>query len=254
MAYFTVQDWMVKELKLKGAERDVFAIVYGISQDGESDYHGSLQYISDLTGYSRNSVCTALNSLTDKELLIKVEVERNGKKCCRYRTNYLHDTVQPTCTTVQPTCMNNNKYINKTISKDIVGTNTTYSDSKGVKKKNLYEKCADLIDEYTNNTELRDNLKSFLKICLENSREAGRPFYQNMWKSKLTKLSELSDNTDTQIKIVKQTLDNGWSNFYDYKGDNKKQSGRYTVDEPTDMGYVVDRASKRRGRTDGEKY
>ena len=146
------------------------------------------------------------------------------------------------------------KNINNTISKDIVGTNTTYSDSKNVKKKNLYEKCIDLIDEYTNNTELRDNLKSFLKICLENSRESGRPFYANMWKSKLTKLSELSDNTDTQIKIVKQTLDNGWSNFYDYKGDNKKRSGRYTVDEPTDMGYVVDRASKRRGRTDGEKY
>ena len=88
MAYFTVQDWMVKELKLKGAERDVFAIVYGISQDGESDYHGSLQYISDLTGYSRNSVCTALNSLTDKELLIKVEVERNGNVQIIYMIPY----------------------------------------------------------------------------------------------------------------------------------------------------------------------
>ena len=256
MSFFTIQDWMVKELKLKGAERDVFAIVYGITQDGESDYHGSLQYISDMTGYSRNSVCTALNSLTDKGLLTKEEVERSGRKYCRYRTNYLYNTVQPTCTVIQPTCTNNkvnSKTINNTISKDIVGDDTTFSEPKKSKKKNLYEKCIDMIVEYTNNMKLQSHLIEFLKICLENSRESGRPFYQNMWKSKLTKLSELSDNTDTQIKIVKQTLDNGWSNFYEYKGD-KKKSGRYTVDEPTDMGYTVDRASKRRGVIDGEKF
>ena len=140
--------------------------------------------------------------------------------------------------------------INKTISKDIV-EDTKYSEPK-TKKKNLYQKCMDMIDEYTNNAILWEYLSQFLKICLENSREAGRPFYQNMWKSKLTKLSELSDNTDMQIKIVKQTLDNGWSNFYEYKGDRKK-TGNTAHDIEKLYGGMNERADKEH-MTYGEEY
>ena len=243
---------MVSDLKLKGAERDVFAIIYGITQDGESLFYGSLKYMSDLTGYSRNSICNALNSLTERGLLIKEESEYNNVKHCKYRTTYF-DTVQPTCTGVQPTCTNNisntKKHINKTISKDIV--QNLVKEPK-TKKKNLYESCSDMIEEYTNNAILRTHLQSFLKICLENSREAGRPFYQNMWKSKLTKLSELSDNTDTQIKIVKQTLDNWWSNFYEYRGDRKK-TGNTAHDIEKLYGGMNERADKEH-MTYGEKY
>ena len=110
----------------------------------------------------------------------------------------------------------------------------------------------DMIDEYTNNAILWEYLSQFLKICLENSREAGRPFYQNMWKSKLTKLSELSDNTDMQIKIVKQTLDNGWSNFYEYKGDRKK-TGNTAHDIEKLYGGINERADKEH-MTYGEKF
>ena len=143
-----------------------------------------------------------------------------------------------------------NNTINKTISKDIV-EDTKYSEPK-TKKKNLYQKCMDMIDEYTNNAILWEYLSQFLKICLENSREAGRPFYQNMWKSKLTKLSELSDNTDMQIKIVKQTLDNGWSNFYEYKGDRKK-TGNTAHDIEKLYGGINERADKEH-MTYGEKF
>lgn len=108
--YFSVQAWMVNKLNLKGCERDVFAIIYGYSQDEESDFHGSLEYLSQLTGYSRNAICTALKSLTDKEFLIKTEQTTNNIKTCRYRTSYLY-AVQATCTqtekSVQATCTNN---------------------------------------------------------------------------------------------------------------------------------------------------
>ena len=56
ICYFSVQAWMVTKLKLKTVERDCYAIIFGYSQDGESFYHGSISYLSELTGYSKNSV------------------------------------------------------------------------------------------------------------------------------------------------------------------------------------------------------
>lgn len=123
-AFFTVQAWMVTKLGLKTVERDIFAIIYGFSQDEESDFHGSLEYLSQLTGYSRNSICTALKSLTDKQLIIKTESETNHIKSCRYRTSHLYaiqatctPPIQATCTPqeegVQATCTNNKEDIKK---------------------------------------------------------------------------------------------------------------------------------------------
>ena len=85
--YFSVQAWMVTKLKLKGAERDVYAIIHGYSQDGESDFHGSLEYLATLTGYSRNAICTALKNLTDRQLIIKTEKIIHQIKHCRYKIN-----------------------------------------------------------------------------------------------------------------------------------------------------------------------
>jgi predicted transcriptional regulator len=117
--YFTVFAWMQTELNLKGAERDVFAIIYGLTQDGESEFYGSLDYLAQLTGYSKNAVCTALKHLVDKQLIAKNEQVVNSVKYCRYRTSYLY-SIQATCIqndeSVQVTCMNNK---DKLISKDI---------------------------------------------------------------------------------------------------------------------------------------
>lgn len=41
--FYIVTAAMVKDLKLKGIERDLFAIIYGFSQDGESSFSGGLQ-------------------------------------------------------------------------------------------------------------------------------------------------------------------------------------------------------------------
>jgi DNA-binding transcriptional regulator GbsR (MarR family) len=255
MSYFTVQDWMVTELKLKGAERDAFAIVYGFSQDGESEFHGSLQYMSELTGYSRNALCTALNSLVEQELIIKEDVEKNHIKYCKYRTNYFN-TVQATCTGVQATCTNktsNKKPIQKTISKDIVEPDTKYSTDKNTKKKNLYQKCSDLVTNYTNNTELRVLLMECFSRFSENNRENGMPFYTNQFKGKLNTLSELATDATTQIKIVKQTLDNGWNNFYELKENKpRRRTGNVAHDIEHLYNGVNEKADKR--CSDGEKF
>jgi hypothetical protein len=84
-----VSGWMLNRLNLKGAALQVFAIIYGFSQDGESYFTGSLQYLSDFTNASKPTVIKALKELVDKAYLVKIENEMNGVKFNKYKANLL---------------------------------------------------------------------------------------------------------------------------------------------------------------------
>ena len=85
--YYVVQAWMVTKLGLKGLEKDLFAIIYGFSQEDESEFHGSLNYLSELTGYTKNRICDTLKHLTDMNYIEKHVIEFNAIKKCSYRVN-----------------------------------------------------------------------------------------------------------------------------------------------------------------------
>lgn len=82
--YFQVSGWMINRLGLKGTALELFAIIYGFTQDGESRFTGSLQYICDFTGASRRTVIYNLKELTEKGFLKKYEIEKNGVKFNEY--------------------------------------------------------------------------------------------------------------------------------------------------------------------------
>ena len=69
--YVTIQGWMVEDLKLKGNELLVYALIYGFSQDGETEFKGSLGYIADWFCASEMTIRRALASLVEKKLLSK---------------------------------------------------------------------------------------------------------------------------------------------------------------------------------------
>ena len=85
--YYQISGWMLNQLELKGIQLQVFAIIYGFTQDGENKFEGSVNYLCEFTGASRSTVLRALNELTDKGLLAKEEIFRNGVKFCNYRVN-----------------------------------------------------------------------------------------------------------------------------------------------------------------------
>lgn len=84
-SYYTVQAWMVNDLGLRDKELAVYAIIYGFSQDGNSVYSGSARYLAEWIGCSRPTVMKVLKSLTEKDLLIKRDVNQNGVVFCTYR-------------------------------------------------------------------------------------------------------------------------------------------------------------------------
>jgi hypothetical protein len=86
-SYIMIDAFMVNELHIKGNELLIFAIIYGFSQDGNSEFTGSLQYLADWTCSTKQGVIKALKSLCEKQLIIKNTIIQNGKKYCSYKCN-----------------------------------------------------------------------------------------------------------------------------------------------------------------------
>ena len=142
---------------------------------------------------------------------------------------------------------------NKSISKDI-DTDFQFGTKKSkTKKLSLYEKCVSIIYDFTDDAILREMLIKSLQMFLENSRESGSPFYTNHFKGKLNTLKKLSDDNYEQRKIVHQTLDNGWNNFYEIKTNNRKKTGNFAKDiEQLNAG--LNRQAEKKGVNNGTQF
>ena len=86
-SYFQISGWMRNRLNLKGIELEIYAIIYGFSQDGESEFSGSLQYLCDFTGTTKPTIIKALKELVEKEYIFKHEIEINNVKFNKYKVN-----------------------------------------------------------------------------------------------------------------------------------------------------------------------
>lgn len=64
--YIVIQSFMVNDLGLKGNELLIYAIIYGFSQDGSSEFSGSLQYLADWTNSSKQCVIDTLKNFWGK--------------------------------------------------------------------------------------------------------------------------------------------------------------------------------------------
>lgn len=96
--YYVVQSFMVKDYKLKGLEKDVYAIIYGFSQAENQWYDGSLQYLADWTNSTKQGVLKALSSLFEKELIEKQDVLFNGVKFVKYRSTEFNGGIKQSLT------------------------------------------------------------------------------------------------------------------------------------------------------------
>ena len=82
--YFTILQEM-REMGLKGNELSVFAVINGISQNGNGSFHGNLAALQEMCGIaSRQTITDILKSLVDKGLINKTEVNLNGVKNISY--------------------------------------------------------------------------------------------------------------------------------------------------------------------------
>lgn len=204
--YITIQGWMLTDLKLRGNELLVYAIIYGFSQDDESWFTGSRQYLADWCGCTVRSIQTILNNLVDKKLIIKSEQTHNGIKYCSYAAdftggenfsrgdeNFSHNNI-----------VNNNS---NTLSKD--NDKATPEFNFGIvdenKRKNNNEEYLDaclLINNFTDDKELKKLLGELLDNRLSLASNQRHHFYASTFKHYLDELSKVND----KIGAVKLSL------------------------------------------------
>ncbi len=84
--YYTIQGWMRNRLHLKGNDLHVYAMLYSFSQDGQSEFRGSISYMAGFTGASDRNIHRSLSRLEKYGLIEKTEYnaktgKTNGFKC-----------------------------------------------------------------------------------------------------------------------------------------------------------------------------
>lgn len=130
--YYQISGWMLNRLNLKGVELQVFAIIYGFSQDGESVFSGSLSYLCDWVGASKPTVIKALKDLVIKNYVIKETHEVNHVTFNRYRANMstiedFKGSKESLQGSEEPLLNNNSNNNTNTLSKDNVSDSRSAS-------------------------------------------------------------------------------------------------------------------------------
>ena len=71
--YYTVHGWMINELGLSGNDLLIYAIIYGFSQDGSTEFSGSLNYLVTFINSTKPTVINCLKKLCESGLLVKTD-------------------------------------------------------------------------------------------------------------------------------------------------------------------------------------
>ena len=221
--YFVVQGWMLSELGLKNNELLVYAIIYGFSQGGNK-FTGSLQYLCDWTNSGKTSVQNCLKSLREKGLIEKEENTINGVKFCKYYatkcwgiTQSDMGITQSDMGITQSDTNNIDNNINNTVSKDTG------------RKKSLYEQCMDVIDVEFHDTEIKEELKSYLTVRIKSGRMSARSF-----RTIILEINELADTKEQAINIIRNATAKGYMKFYPVKQYAKKNSYQDNIQKKPD--------------------
>ena len=103
--YMTIQGWMRTELGLKGNDLLVYAVIWGFSQIEEQRFTGSLQYLADWCGATKQGIQKNLKSLLEKGVIKKYEYMKNNVKFVEYEAireltpcNRVHESGQQSYT------------------------------------------------------------------------------------------------------------------------------------------------------------
>ena len=69
MLYTIIYDFMWRNLRLRGAEKEVFAVIYGFWKKGKAAVEVPVKTVMDITGLSRTAVLMAKRNLLGRKLI-----------------------------------------------------------------------------------------------------------------------------------------------------------------------------------------
>ena len=261
-SYLTIQSWMVTDLHLKGNELMAYALIWGFSQDGQSCFYGSFQYVMAWLSIDKTTAIRVLQKLEAKGLIRKWQETVNGVVNNRYSaitdpdelTTIVHeqnttggkmqpvaksnsDPLQNTTQTggkMQPNNKSSNKYNNK-------------PRAHGCEKGDQTDTPADVFNNFANgNQALLQSLQEFDEhrriLAAKDKKKAWTALAaKKICKSlvRLTKEAGVQDRTGYMIAMLDQSIENSWTGVFAAKDfiDRAPQQPRRAV-EPDQPRFV----------------
>ena len=215
-----IQGWMVQDLQLKGNELMVFAIIHNITQDGTSQFYGSLDYLASWCNATKQGIIKNLDSLVSKGFITKIETA-NGLTN-NYITNIHNETIKQSLIPVKQSLMEplnkvectikqslpNNINILKDNNKNNIKNSVQSTNSKKSKiskkdkiLKMVEKKCL----EFDIEDEVIDKLFEFYNVLLDNNKLVS----EQKVNADLSNLAKV--NFNKQLQTINEALNRGWT-------------------------------------------
>lgn len=207
MAYIVIQDWMISDLQLKGNELLTYALIYGFSQDGESEFKGSLKYISEFLGISKSTAQRSIEKLVDRGIVEKRVEEISGVKFNRYMAHEKADT--PIVKMSTGYSQNDHGGIVKMTTNNTNIYNTNNNASNNTKDKSVPAR-------YFDDEELNNKFLEFLSMRKKIRKPVRTDRGMQTLIAKLRFLSK--DDVEMMKRIIDQSLDNEWQGLFSLNG------------------------------------
>ena len=221
--FLNIQGWMINELNLKGNELIIYALIYGFTKDGVSEFRGSRQYMAEWTNSSVRSVQNVVNSLVNKGMIEKNNhinkygsLETSGYKAINVPELSSEKSSSPLEKKVhEGSEKSSHNNIDNNISNNI--DNNISNNIVDIKEKNSKKETVNsVISSYTESKDLQDALHGFVEM----RNKARKPLTARAIKLSLNKLTELALDDVTKIAIVNQSIMHNWLTFYKLQNNN----------------------------------
>jgi hypothetical protein len=228
--------WIPKEVwldeRLSALDKIIFVEIDSLDSDVRGCY-ASNKYLAEFCQCSETKISKAISKLIDLGYLYvqkfdgrQRELKSSLAKSARLNNKKYEAAEQK----MQESNIYNNTTNNtKERKKEITPNEVTMLPNVTQKRKTESKPTFDeLIDNYTNNNELRAELKEHLK-----TRKAKKATLTNRAiELSLKKLDSLTANDAEKILIVQKAIESGWTTFYPLKPDEKPQKkASYNLNE-----------------------
>lgn len=232
--HIVIHGWMRTTLNLKGNDLLVYSVIYGFSQTDNQRFTGSLQYLADWCGATKQGILKNLNNLIESGLIVKETAIVNGVNLVAYRSTEFNGIKLSLTNNIDN--ISTNVDINNTtnvVLENSPAQTTFFEDTpKKTKKKNLFEKCIDAINEFTDDEEVREKLVDYLKVRLERK---DTPLGIQAFKGILKKLRSLTESKKECLQIIQQSIDWQYLSFFPLR---QRQSYKRTGKDVETMSLV----------------
>ena len=196
------------DVRLNALEKVILTEIDSLDQ-GERGCWASNKHIAEFCQCSETKVSTAISKLIKLGYLYVKNFDGRQRELKSCLSNFETLNIKK--------CNSDSQNLKQSNTENNTSTNTTRS--KKVSKTETQKSFDEIIDDYTEDVNLKGTLIEFLKM----RQRIRKPMTNYAFELLLQKLDKMANNTAVKIDILNQSIVNGWQNAYPLKNGAQRQ-------------------------------